>query len=385
MPAAPDTPFSKALKAVEAGRIASLYLLHGDEELLQEDLLARIQERLLEPSAADFNRERLDAEECSAEDIRNAVNTLPFLGGRRLVVIRRAEMLREKVEALEPLLENLPESACLVLTTSSSKGTKESEPAKESKESKESRARRRLLEKVRKFGVVVPTDPLKDDAFKTWVRQAAARLGFALDPEALALLAERSGGSLGRARSELEKLALHLDGEPGKGEEAAPPRISLEKVAEVVDDGRTESLFALTDALGARNAAEALEALERLLGRQHNATAIVAFLSRHLVRLLEARALLDEGVPAAAVPKSLGGHPFYAGKLADQASRFTDPELRAALGRLQQADVLLKGGGPPDRVLLEQVALDLCRMGGEGEKAGLRKRRPSAAGRGRAG
>ncbi|MEE8110102.1 MAG: DNA polymerase III subunit delta [bacterium] len=371
--------FAGTLQSIQAGRIAPLYLLYGDEEYLREELLAEIEARLIDPAASEFNSDKLDAEECSPEDIRNAAETLPFLGSRRLVAVRRAERLEENIEELESLLENPPESACLVLMASPI----EEGDARERRR----RAPAKLIKKVRQSGVVVATDPLKNKDFGVRVQKMASRLGFKLDGEALGLLVERTGGSLRRASSELEKLALHVEEDEGGREEGAPlPGVSLEKVAAVVDDGRTENLFALTDALGARNAGKALESLRRLFRQDHHGAAIVVFLSRHFVRLLGVRVLLDDGVPVAAVPKRLGGHPFYARKLAEQARRFSDAELRKALVRLQQTDILLRGSGLPDWAVMESLTLDLCLRHAKAEQGGLTKRGPvAAAGRGRAG
>ena len=64
--------FAATLQSIQAGRIAPLYLLYGDEEYLREELLAEIEARLIDPAASEFNSDKLDAEECSPEDIRNA-------------------------------------------------------------------------------------------------------------------------------------------------------------------------------------------------------------------------------------------------------------------------------------------------------------------------
>jgi DNA polymerase-3 subunit delta len=361
--ASPDAVFSETLKALASGSVAPVYLLYGDEDYLQEEFRRRILALLPDPSTADFNCERLDAETCSPTDVRNAVETLPFLGGRKFVIVRRAELLEAGVEALAPCLEDPPASACLVLLAGSLKASS------------------KLLKAVRKRGVAVPTDMLKGRTLMSAVKRMAARRGFKLEGEALSLVAERSSGVLWRVASELEKLALHVEAQAPAGDKAAVlPEISLEVVIDVVDDGRTDNLFDLTNALGARDGAKALDALELLLRRQHAATVLVSVMARHVVRLLEVRSLLDAGVPAGSVPKRMGGSPYYIRKLTEQAQRFSDAELRSALAGLQRADIQLRGSGYPDRILLERLVIDLCRLRNGGGKGGLRRRPISRAG-----
>ena len=183
---------------------------------------------------------------------------------------------------------------------------------------------------------------------------------------------EQTGGSLRRAAAEIEKVGICKSGEnDGISAQAIP--VSRELVADIVDDGRTDNLFHLTDAIGARNPGRALAALEVLLRRQNHPTVIVAAMARHLVRLLEARSLLDAGMSTSAVPKKMYGSPYYTRKLTEQARRFSDGELRSSLGRLHRTDIQLRGSGLPDRFLMERIIFELC---GTQE---IRSRRASAA------
>jgi DNA polymerase-3 subunit delta len=279
------------------------------------------------------------------------------MGGRRLVVVRRAELLEGKTKELERVFANPPETACLVLLSSALKATSA------------------LLKAVQGTGVVVSTQPLKGKALKNTVRRMAARQGLALEGDALELFLDRTGGSLRRVSSELEKLALIVGGDdPATIKENAPERLSREKVAEVVDDGRTDNLFHLSDALGIRNTAKALESLQLLLRRQHYPSVIVSAMARHFSRLLEVRSLLDQGISPPAIPKKLGGSPYFLRKLTEQAQRFSETELRRAIYRLHQVDILLKGSGLPHGSLLEKLIFDLCREEPDRGHGKLRKR-----------
>jgi DNA polymerase-3 subunit delta len=357
-----EAVFQKTLKSIESGQISPLYLLHGEEVYLQEILQSRIEGGLVDPSTADFSLQKLDAEQSSPEEICNAAETLPFMGGRRLVVVRRAELLEGKTKELERVFANPPETACLVLISSALKATSA------------------LLKAVQGTGVIVSTQPLKGKALKVAVKRMAARQGLALEGEALELFLERTGGSLRRAASELEKLALNVGGDdPTTIKKDAPETLSRERVAEVVDDGRTDNLFHLSDALGVRNAAKALESLQLLLRRQHYPSVIVSAMARHFFRLLEVRSLLDQGISPAAIPKKLAGSPYFLRKLTDQAQRFSETELRSAIYRLHQVDILLKGSGLPHWSLLERLIFDLCRKEPDGGNGKLRKRRSVAS------
>ncbi len=354
--------FQRALESIESGQVRPLYLLHGEEVYLQEIFQSRIEACLVPSSAADFNLQKLDAEQISPEAICNATETLPFMGGRRLVIVRRADVLEGKVKELERIFSNPPDTACLVLLSSALKATSA------------------LLKAVQQNGVIVSTQPLTGRALKAAVKRMAACQGLALEGEALELFLDRTGGSLRRAASELEKLALLVDGDDsGNFRQDASESLSRGRIAEYVDDGRTDSLFHMSDALGVRNPAKALESLQLLLRRQNYPSVIVGAMARHFFRLLEVRCLLDQGIPASAIPKKMAGSPYFLRKLADQAQRFSDAELRRAIYRLHQVDILLKGSGLPPWSLLEGLIFDLCRKEPEKGNRILRTRRSLAS------
>lgn len=354
MAASEEADLQEHLKHVRSGSIASLYLLHGEEDFLQDEFWGAVEERLTDPDTSSFNLEKLDGETCSATDVINAVETLPFLGERKCVLVRRAHLLEEEAAVLAPHFANPHESSCIVLLSG---------PLKASSG---------LLKAVRSGGAVISTPPLKGNRFSAAVKRLASRENLSFDDDALSLLIEQTGGSLRRAAAEIEKVGICKSGEDnGISAQAIP--VSRELVADIVDDGRTDNLFHLTDAIGARNPGRALAALEVLLRRQNHPTVIVAAMARHLVRLLEARSLLDAGMSTSAVPKKMYGSPYYTRKLAEQARRFSDGELRSSLGRLHRTDIQLRGSGLPDRFLMERVIFELC---GTQE---IRSRRASAA------
>ncbi len=356
MAASEEADLREYLKHVRSGSIDPLYLLHGEEDFLQDEFWRAIEDRLTDPDTSSFNLEKLDGETCSATDVINAVETLPFLGERKCVLVRRAHQLEGEAEVLAPHFENPHESSCLVLLSG---------PLKASSG---------LLKAVRSGGAVISTPPLKGNRFSAAVKRLASRENLIFDDDALSLLIEQTGGSLRRAAAEIEKVGICKSGkDDGDGISAQAVPVSRDLVADIVDDGRTDNLFHLTDAIGARNPGRALGALEVLLRRQNHPTVIVAAMARHLMRLLEARSLLDEGMPASAVPKKMSGSPYYTRKLAEQARRFSDGELRSALGRLHCTDIQLRGSGLPGRFLMERAIFELC------GPQGIRSRRASAA------
>lgn len=342
----PEVSYEQARGDIERGRVFPLYLFHGEEVFLAEDLLARLQKCLLPGGLEELNYERLYGDEASPERILTAARTLPFLAGQRLVAVRRAECLARGGEGLSGYFEDPVPTTCLVLLA-------DVLPRQSP-----------LPDRVKREGAVVSLPLLKPAAFRKKLSSLAVERGLGLEPEALNLLAERAGRSLSRGVRELEKLSLW-------GTEAG--RVDREMVATVVDDSRLDTLFDLADALGRRQLARALESLHRLRGLPP--LVLLAAIGRHFRRLLELRAQLEAKGPGAEQ-----GRGYYLEKMTSQASLFSPQEIRRVFYHLHRADLALKGTSLPERLLLEELAFAIC---GSAEGGGLRGENPPGEASGR--
>ncbi len=103
----------------------------------------------------------------------------------------------------------------------------------------------------------------------------AQRLGFRLDPAAARLLVDRMGANPVRLRQELERLALWA-GEGGA--------VDIADLEAMVADTSEAVVWALADALEARDPAGALRIAERLLAQGENVTGLIYALASRLRR-----------------------------------------------------------------------------------------------------
>ena len=86
MPVFDKQDFQKVLAQVEAGSIAPLYLLHG-EDYLVKSALAQLTEMLVPESQRSTNLEMVDGSQADFRKILDSVNTFALFGGRKAVVI----------------------------------------------------------------------------------------------------------------------------------------------------------------------------------------------------------------------------------------------------------------------------------------------------------
>jgi len=94
------------LKELARGRVRPAYLLAGEEALLRDDALAAIRQVVLAGAPEDFNLDRLTGESTSVAAFRDAVESLPVMAARRLIVLREPAAARG---VDKPLVAAMPE------------------------------------------------------------------------------------------------------------------------------------------------------------------------------------------------------------------------------------------------------------------------------------
>ena len=75
----PELTEQELKKQIETRQFAKLYLLFGNEPYFILRYTDRLLDALVDPAFSAFNLQRFHASETNAEQVQNAVTTLPFL------------------------------------------------------------------------------------------------------------------------------------------------------------------------------------------------------------------------------------------------------------------------------------------------------------------
>jgi DNA polymerase III delta subunit len=173
--------------------IGKLVVIEGVERLFAERALAAVVDAALPPEERDLNLDRFDASEvASFGAIEAAVSAFPFLGTRRVVIVRGAHELRaDPRRALLAVAGRVPEGNTLVIEDLVSPASKRPEP---------------LAKLLGRAALRIDTTPSRD-ARERFVRETLAALAVDADGGAVAALVD-GDADLAGVRTDLEKLAL---------------------------------------------------------------------------------------------------------------------------------------------------------------------------------
>jgi DNA polymerase-3 subunit delta len=280
--------------------------------------------------------------------------------------------LRDDGSLLEAALqEGFPEEQCLLLATDTVD---------------KRRSLYRLMEEkgvVVDFGVASGSSrkvrSQQEKVLRNLAQETLSAAGKTIEPEALALLFERTGFNLWALKTQLEKL-MSFAGEA--------KLVTREQVEGLSDQFREEPLYELNNAVATRDCERGLLVLNRLLEQNYHPLQLLASLANELRRLLVAREFIDEHLAGKLDPNiSYGGfqktilpvvkkksdkespvatlHPFALHKTMIRSTTFQTEELVGWLQHLFATDLTLKSSGTPERAVMEGLIIRLCSDGGK--------------------
>lgn len=312
--------------AREPGARDTVYLLHGDNEFLKEEKSRALIDQLADPATRDFNLDVLRGGEADASRVANALDALPVMADRRVVVIRDFTALKK--DAMAALLRYLerpaPDTVLVLVAPSGWKGDAA------------------ISAKCKSVPCKTPND---DDA-QEWTIARASLLGLTIEVPAARALVQATGTDLGLIDGELRKLR---DFTGGKAIDAA----AISAVVGVVVGATADELLdraCARDGVGAANLVPTVLAQPKASG-----VGLLLALSSHLLMIGHLVATREAGAGPRQgatdlwammkeMPGSVVGRPWgeVVSCVTKHAERWDRRSVDRALAALHAADQSLK-------------------------------------------
>ncbi|MCR4314565.1 MAG: DNA polymerase III subunit delta [Candidatus Uhrbacteria bacterium] len=306
-----------------------LIFVYGDDSFrVQEKVrrLVRVFHEKFDPTGLNLAEFPGNKKAVELGEVMGAVHALPFLGQKRMVVVRDLIDSTKKPEMgiwVEGF-KRTPESTIVVFWESTEPKALEKKPLYQELAG---------LAQVHRY--VFPS--LQGAEISRWVEARVKNRGGTMEASALRALVEKVGGDLWQMDNEIGKLVAYASGQS----------ISTAMINELVHASFEGKIFQLIDAVSQRRPADAIRLLQEERWSGANDHYLLTMLGRQVRILLGARAMLDENPRATSqeLAGTLDIHPFVAQKALTQARGFTLANLKTVHDMLFQFDVQMKSGG----------------------------------------
>ena len=310
----------------------NIFILYGNDEFAITRRLKDFESDFADPTTAGMNTARFESRSMSDEEFNNALNAMPFLASKRLVILSNPSSKYNNPAArkkFEVYISKAPDSVKLVMH--------------ELIEPKEAE-KHWLIKWAAKNDSLVKTQAFmlpKQRDMAGWIVNEVKKQDGKIEPPAAAKLAEMVGVDTRQAGMEISKLLAYVNwARPVQGSD-------VEAVCIVTSQ---QSVFDFVDALSQGNGKVAQRLLHRLLENEE-AFSLWGMVVRQFRLILQAREILDGRGNKDDVARALGVHPFVAEKTTGQAGRFSIESLESIYRKLLGIDEMVK---------TSQITLDLA-------------------------
>ena len=297
----------------------NLYFLFGSDEFAISRKLKDFDSDFTDPTSADMNTARLDARSMSENDLNTAVNAMPFLAKRRLVLLANPSAKYNNATARKKFLEfaeKAPETTRLVMY--------ESVEPRDAEKHWLVKWAEKNSKSIQTKAFMLPR--LKD--MTGWIVNETKNQGGQIEPRAAEMLKDMVGVDTRQAGMEIAKLLAYVNWRR---------QVRADDVEAVCIVTSQQSVFDFVDALSNGNGKSAQHLLHRLLETEEPFS-VWGMVVRQFRYLIQAREILDGRGNKDDMARAVQIHPFVAEKAIQQAARYSMESLESIYHRLLKID-----------------------------------------------
>lgn len=333
----------------------NILILHGDDAFSIEREVKRALSTLGSPTEAEMNSMRLDGKTTSAEEIHNAVTTLPFFGDRRMVILSSAlgKGDKSRQEKLSKTLDGAPSSTTVILIVEDHTRWRKDADGRWERFWEVLTDSHWLMQWARNHPQAeVKAFALPDlKTMPEWILRETRDQGGKMDADAANELEQHVGNETSVASQEINKLLTYVN--------FARP-VTREDVIALVAEAGTADAFAMADALVEGRTRAAQQMIRALLDDTPPEVVLGSIIFR-IRQLIQVREALDSGEDLKTlVDKRI----IFRGKQEEtarnQARRFSMFALKGIYRRLLEIDLQAKTSQIDLATNLEMLVVEIC-------------------------
>lgn len=275
----------------------------------------------IEEQKSDLNVNTLESAKLTYENFTDAIMSAPFLGDKKLTVVKNLILEKEFAEVRKKIIKmlgNLPATSDLVFVDAGKPD-----------------ARDGLYKYLQKNATCKYFPPVSEITLRKFISAKIAQQNLKIDNSAVAKLALFVGPDLWRLKNEILKLTAFAVSE-GRGE------ISTDDIDLLVEPNVDLKIFDLTDALAARNSTRAILLLNTFIQNNEDLMMVfnlVIYQARNMLIIKDLLARRESNIAKAA-----GLHPFVVQKTTQSLRQISFDELISFYQQLEEMDFALKSG-----------------------------------------
>jgi DNA polymerase-3 subunit delta len=329
-------------------KIDNLYFFYGKEDYLLDNTLNMFKD-ILNEDMLEFNLDILDGKDITFDQIKNSVETVPFMDERKLVIIKEFECLtgkkknfsEETQKELIDYIKNLPSYTTVIFVL-------HSEVDKKNK----------LYKEFSKSATICNFNKLSDTELFKWVIKRFEKNGVSIDNSKVSYFIHKSGytdymseKNLSELKSDIDKISDYTD---------IGNKVSIEAIDNLTENKIENNIFNLIDSISMKNSSKAMKILNDILGEGQSVFAIFSMLAKQFKNIIQVKKLKSKKTPQSEIASILKIHIYTLKKMMKQVDKLSEKEVIEMMNFLLESEYKIKNGLLRESLSLEMFISKFC-------------------------
>jgi len=316
------------------------YLFYGDNTYLINRKLNEWVLKFSESQFGDLNISYLEGNSFTSEDYQKSISTLPFLGDKRLIIIKnflqsnKDELLRKHITES---FKKIPESSIVLFIEQGIPDMRTS-----------------LFKALNKPKYSFKLSAISPEKLGFWIQNKVREEDSEITPEAMTKLQVFVGPDLWRLENEIKKLSLLAKSQKRK-------TILPEDIEKMVNAENGSNVFQFIDAVAQTDSKKALLALDSLINAGEDEFYIFSMIVYQFRNLFFVFELNSRGLTNQDIAKEARIHPFVVAKNKNLLRYYNRAKFKMIYSKLFNMDKQIKTGILNPNLALLLLTVDICR------------------------
>lgn len=315
-----------------------LYFYYGEDTYSLKKKIKEIVDAFVKIEGSDFNVSTLLGNKISVQEFEKNVFTAPFLGSKRLIVLKNVLLECSDLDVKKAIsinLDKVPETSIVIFV-------EEGKPDK----------RESLFKNLSKLSTTKSYDQPTDLDIKRFIETTVSESNFKISSAANFQLGLYCGRDYWRIQNELQKLISYVKYQKRD-------TINEGDIVKLVDPVNNFMIFDLTDALADRNVKKAIKIYHSMLKGGEDEIKVFNMIIYHIRNMVLVNSISENNESLIAKKTSL--HPYVVKKIMISLRKFEQEKLHQLYKKLSETDWKIKTGFLDIGTALDLLLVDFQR------------------------
>lgn len=314
--------FGTVISKIKNKEYSPIYLLYGEEAFFIDEISKLCVNSIIPEEEQSFNLAVLYGKDCTMRDIIANAKTFPFIGEKKLIIVKEAQNLLKDLKQLESYANQYLKSTILMFCF---------------KDTKSIDNRLKVVKIIDEIGTIFESKKLYERETASWITTQLKNKKMTISSEALQLLISHTGTDLSLINNEINKLFIAIGNKKNE--------ISSEDISKYVGVNKEYNIFELQKAIGKKDFYTSIKIIDYFTQNRNSTNLVLLFsnLYNFFTKILILHCINYRQKSDYEISNELGVNPFFVKDYVLAASNFNIDRTINNISYLKEADLKYKG------------------------------------------